>query len=204
MSHGAYTSSPAAKLTTVITSCAWPKSCPIRLVRPAACRRARSRRSCNSLSSKSSRSSVAACSISRRLVSLLKRSDSSESSSETTRPSTSDATASPNSSASSQPMRSSAPLAIQSRSVSCADGAPASSTTSSMISLPTYSVTTGSRARTIRSRPWLSVSARLVCQTSFRNGGRLRSAPRRARRGCGGGGCGWSPERAAETRPPIA
>ena len=80
---------------------------------------------------------MAACSISRKLVSLLKRSDSSESSSETTRPDTSEATASANSSASSQPMRSSAPLANHSRSVSLADGAPASSTTSSMISLPT-------------------------------------------------------------------
>ena len=63
-------------------------------MRPAACRRARSSLSCSSLSSKSSRSSVAACSISRRLVALLNRSDSSESSSDTARPSTSETTAS--------------------------------------------------------------------------------------------------------------
>ena len=47
-------------------------------------------RSCSSLSSKSSRSSVAACSIRRTLVALVNCSDSSESSSDTMRPSTSE------------------------------------------------------------------------------------------------------------------
>ncbi|KAG1542570.1 hypothetical protein G6F50_014090 [Rhizopus delemar] len=51
-----------------------------------------------------------------------------------------------------------------------------------MISLPTYSIATGSSAR-IRRRPRLArVSAGLVCQTMRRNGGRLRIALKRWRR----------------------
>ena len=74
-------------------SCAWPRSCDSRPLRPEACRRARSSWSCTSLSSKSSRSRVAACSMSRMLAVFAKRSPSSDSRSETRRPTTSESTA---------------------------------------------------------------------------------------------------------------
>ena len=85
----------------MIASCACEKSWLMSAIRPLACRRARSSLSCDSLSSKSCRSSVAACSMRRTLVLMLKRSASSPSMSDVTRPSTSLATASPNSAASS-------------------------------------------------------------------------------------------------------
>ncbi len=63
---------------------------------------------------------------------------------------------------------------------------------------------TGSNARTSRSTHCAIVSDRLVCQTSARNGGRLRSAPKRARKVCG---VGAEPDPAAPAsggaRPPI-
>ena len=105
---------------------------------------------------------------------------------------TSDKTASPNSAASSQRSRSSRPLEYQAPSVVGAPVSCAFATTSSMISLPTNSVATGSSARTSRSTSVHDASAGLVCQSSRRNGGRLRSAPKRSRsdRGCGGAGGG--------------
>src|SRR5687767_3017999 len=107
----------------VTTSWAWPKSWLVRVIRPDACRRARSSRSWSSLSSKSSRSSVAACSIRRTLVAMENLSESRESSSDTSRPSRSESTASPNSASRSQSRRSSRPLRYQSRN---AWGAPRS------------------------------------------------------------------------------
>ena len=153
-------------------------------MRPVAWRRARSRRSCSSLSSKSSRSSVAACSISRTLVALVKRSESSESSSDTTRPSTSDSTASPNSSASSHSMR-----------FEPAAGEPLAQVVARVRRLREQHDLVDDqladverrhrqqRARSRRSAACASISAGLVCQTSRRNGGRLRRR-RSARAGC--------------------
>lgn len=59
-------------------------------------------------------------------------------------------------------------------------GRPASRTTSSMISLPTYNVATGSTARTSRSASDADVIARLVAHTMRKKGGMLRSAPTRS------------------------
>ena len=52
---------------------------------------------------------------------------------------------------------------------------------SSMISLPMYSITMGSKARTRRRPRLVMVSHGLVAQICFRNGGRLRIALKRAR-----------------------
>ena len=90
------------------------------------------------LSSKSSRSRVAACSMSRMLVVLEKRSESSASMSETTRPSTSESDGQPELEAEQQQQVVDEPAGEPFAQASCgACPAPASRTTSSMISLPT-------------------------------------------------------------------
>jgi hypothetical protein len=76
-----------------------------------------------------------------------------------------------------------------------------------MISFPTYSVATGSSARTRRSSSVPTVRRGDVCQTSARNGGRLRSAPQRSRSVRCGGGPASRPAGlnagAEEARPPM-
>ena len=131
--------------------------------------------------------------MSRTLVMLENCSARRESSSETTRPRRSDRTASASSATMSQVRRSRSPLAIHAPRVAGALGTDTSATTSSMISLPTYSVATGRTARTMRRSSVPDASVGLVCQTRARNGGRLRNAPHRSRSDRGGG---------SGTRPP--
>ena len=72
-----------------------------------------------------------------------------------------------------------------------------------MISLPTYRVATGSKARTRRESRSATVRPALVCQISFRNGGRLRSAPKRSRSERGAASRPGSAPGDGPARPPM-
>ena len=174
---------PAAKPARVTLSCARPNSWLISPVRPLACRRARSSWSWMSLSSKSCRSSVAAWCISRRLVASLNRSDSSESTRVTPRPSASASSAS-TSSAASKAARRLPSMSVQGRKG--AGWAP-SRTTSSMMSLATSSVAIGKPARTSRRPSEATVSGLLVRQSRATKAGSVRNAPSRLLLGAGCG-----------------
>jgi hypothetical protein len=116
------------------------------------------------------------------LVVFENRSDKSASMSDTTRPRTSDNTARPSSMPRRRRSRSTSPLESHSCSESWAWPAAARPTTSSMISLPTYRVATGRKARARRQRRSAVAIPGLVFQMSLRNGGRFFRAPNRSRR----------------------
>ena len=96
--------------------------------------------------------------------------------------------ASANSSTISCIVRSSRPLATQPFHVSGCPGSAAVRITSSMISLPTYSVLTGSSERMSRMPIVAIVSGALVPHTSRNSGPTCRSAPSRSRNDLIGGG----------------
>ena len=99
---------------------------------------------------------------------------------ETMRPRTSASTARANSAIRRTPSVLRSPLSSHCWSVSGFPGRWTSSTTSSMISLPTKSVAIGRSARTSRSTSDAAVSCGLVCHTIAMKGRRFLSAPTRS------------------------